>query len=151
MRLSSAFNRSIGKSCVRGEVGDLDPVSLKSMVGLFVVTVGIALLSGVGAVMQRVCGAKEVHDSLDHTATEGELLRELLNKVCCADSWAGRLSHLFQVGHIELKLKGEESAQDQGSLQPNGIDSPVEFVHWIDGSLGALFDRCLTRPMLASG
>ena len=65
-----------------------------------------------------------------------------------------RLRYLCQVGNMELKLQGEAPVQEHGAVkQENPVchNNPKEFAHWIDSSLGALFDRCVICPMLASG
>ena len=54
------------------------------MVGLFIVTMGIALLAAIGAIIQRMLGVDELlaaEGGIERTSTEGEMLRELLSRV----------------------------------------------------------------------
>ena len=85
-----------GRTCPTDESGATDPVGLKAMSGLFLLCGGVAvaaLLMGLAArLMARGCPGRGVvrpsgssaagsSRTLDHTATEGELLRLLLAKV----------------------------------------------------------------------
>ena len=76
----------LGTNCPSEEIGDLDAVKLSSMSGLFIVTLSISLVAIAAAVFQSLMGDSKEKE-LDHTATEGEMLRQLLGQVttsrCC--------------------------------------------------------------------
>jgi len=78
-----------GRTCAEGEADDTTPVSLQSMLGLFVLAGAFAILAVAIACMQRLFAVYKVRNSstdvdvdvVDHTASEGDLLRAILAKV----------------------------------------------------------------------
>ena len=63
---------------------DTSPISAEMMAGVYIiyaVVVGIALALAVGLRLKHMTGLDKGGETLDHTATEGEMLRALLNKV----------------------------------------------------------------------
>jgi len=63
---------------------DTSPISAEMMAGVYIiyaVVVGLALALAVGLRLKHMTGLDKGGETLDHTATEGEMLRALLNKV----------------------------------------------------------------------
>lgn len=72
---------ALGQSCPENEVGDLDPVTLDSMAGLFLVYGVIVVLALGSAGYARWVHEPNADKELNHMATEGEMLKSLLSKV----------------------------------------------------------------------
>lgn len=109
----------LGIGCPAEEIGELDAVKLSSMSGLFIVTLSISLVAIAAAVFQSILGKSE-RKPLDHTATEGEMLRQLLS----------------QVSGLEEKMDGASVREHLRSATKD-----LEFEMWVENNIGALFDR----------
>lgn len=109
----------LGTNCPSEEIGELDAVKLSSMSGLFIVTLSISLVAIAAAVFQSMLGKSE-EKPLDHTATEGEMLRQLLS----------------QMSGLEEKMDGASVREHLRSATKD-----LEFEMWVENNIGALFDR----------
>merc|ERR1712176_1194643 len=96
-----------GRSCPTDGAGNTAQVSLESMGGLFVVSgvlAGISLvLAVVSAAQRRWCASGNVgaDEEMDHTATEGEMLRALLRKV----DYLGNLNDFSDLSDKDSSIK----------------------------------------------
>lgn len=78
----SAFGE--GLTCDDGGGDDTTPISVEMMAGVYIIFAAIAGLAIVVAVVLRVgtaCSDGSAANDIDHTATDGEMLRALLGKV----------------------------------------------------------------------
>ena len=122
----------VGKVCPAAEIGDLEPVSLESMTGLFLVCTTVLVITLGAAVVERVVkGSQDVNSTqLDHTATEGQMLRILIHAVKGLDDRLGQLDGRSQVNEYDLGL------MDNANLLQNPIQAKQDADGHVAGEVG---------------
>jgi len=130
-----------GRFCPSEAIGDLDPVSLQSMQGLFLVYFVVLVVGLSAAVCERYLKASTDDEdddkvALDHTATEGEMLRVLMRKVqLVLNNQEERLVNTPETGDL---------GGDKEDLSPSSSSKAVSLEE------ETLFTQCFNRYDLNS-
>jgi hypothetical protein len=114
MLLSASFG--VGRSCPSREIG-AEVIMPENMGGLMIIVGSICLGSLAFACAKRILDQKPSEAAIDHTASEGEMLKLVLEEL----SELRRNTSLLPVNECNAAQGDQESANRDDASAPNGI------------------------------